>query len=77
MAQNPATTITLANRNIVLPCGTSCTSISAQVPHIKQTGNYVITKPAYVPFSYTTPPGATFTVTVPCFVQVPKPALTV
>lgn len=51
--QNPATTIVLANKNINLPCGTSCTSISAQVPHLKQTDDYVLTRPAYVPFAYT------------------------
>ena len=56
-AQNPATVFTIANRTITLPCGTSCTSISAQVPHIKQTNSYVITNPAYVLFSYTTPGG--------------------
>ena len=56
-AQNPATTFTIANRNITLPCGTACTSLSAQLPHIKETNSYVITNPAYVPFSYTTPGG--------------------
>jgi gliding motility-associated-like protein len=56
-AQNPATTFTIPNRNIVLPCGVNCTSISAQIPHIKQTDDYVITRPAYVPFAYTTPTG--------------------
>jgi gliding motility-associated-like protein len=56
-AQNPATVFTIANRNITLPCGTGCTSISAKVPHIKQTNGYVITNPAYLPFAYTTPTG--------------------
>lgn len=56
-AQNPATVFTIANRTINLPCGTSCTSITAQVPHIKQTNSYVITNPAYVPFAYTTTTG--------------------
>lgn len=56
-AQNPATTFTIANRNITLPCGTACTSLSAQLPHIKETNSYVIKNPAYVPFSYTTPGG--------------------
>ncbi|HEX4875671.1 MAG TPA: hypothetical protein VFV31_03310, partial [Chitinophagaceae bacterium] len=56
-AQNPATVFTIANRNITLPCGTGCTSISAKVPHIKQTNNYVITNPAYIPFAYTTAAG--------------------
>lgn len=56
-AQNPATVFTIANRNITLPCGTGCVNITAKVPHIKQTNGYVITKPAYVPFAYTTPTG--------------------
>lgn len=56
-AQNPATVFTIANRNINLPCGTSCATITAQVPHIKQTNGYTITNPAYVPFAYTTPAG--------------------
>lgn len=56
-AQNPATVFTIANRNITLPCGTNCTTITAQVPHIKQTDDYVITRPGYVPFAYTTPTG--------------------
>jgi len=60
-AQNPATTFTIPNRTINLPCGTSCTTISAQVPHIKQTNNYVITRPGYVPFAYTTPTGTEVT----------------
>jgi|CXWL01.1.fsa_nt_gi gliding motility-associated-like protein len=56
-AQNPATVFTIANRTIALPCGTSCTTITAQVPHIKQTNSYVITNPGYIPFSYTTAGG--------------------
>lgn len=56
-SQNPATTFTIPNRNIILPCGSNCTSISAQIPHIKQTDDYVITRPAYVPFAYMTPTG--------------------
>lgn len=55
--QNPATTFTIANRQIQLPCGTSCTSISAQVPHLKQSDSYVITNPPYVPFDYVTAGG--------------------
>ena len=56
-AQNPATTFTIPNRIIQLPCGTSCTPINVQVPHIKQTSSYVITNPSYVPFDYVTPTG--------------------
>ena len=59
VAQNPATVFTIPNRNISLPCGSSCTPISFSVPHIKQTNNYVITNPAYLPFAYTTPTGTT------------------
>ena len=60
-AQNPATTFTIANRLIQLPCGTSCTSISAIVPHIKQTTDYVVTNPQYVPFAYASLPGTEVT----------------
>lgn len=56
-SQNPVTTIVIPNRNISLPCGTSCTNISVQAPHIKQTDDYVLTRPAYMPFAYTTPAG--------------------
>jgi hypothetical protein len=56
-SQNPATTFTIPNRTILLPCGTSCTPISVQVPHIKQTNTYVMTNPAYQPFAYVTPTG--------------------
>jgi gliding motility-associated-like protein len=56
-AQNPATVFTIANRNIQLPCGATCTTITAQVPHIKQSSNYVVTNPAYLPFAYTTTGG--------------------
>jgi len=56
-SQNPATTITIASRNITLPCGTACTTISAQVPHIKQTDDYILTRPVYMPFAYTSPSG--------------------
>lgn len=53
-AQNPATTFTISNRVIQLSCGTSCTPISVQVPHIKETSGYVITNPAYQPFEFAT-----------------------
>ncbi len=60
-AQNPATVFTIPNRVITLPCGTNCTTITAQVPHIKQTTGYVITNPGYVPFAYSTPAGTEVT----------------
>jgi gliding motility-associated-like protein len=34
--------------NILLPCAVNCTPISMKVPHIKQTGNYLL---QYIPFS--------------------------
>lgn len=55
--QNPATTFSIPNRVIQLPCGTSCTTISAQVPHIKQSNDYVVTNPGYMPFAWVTPTG--------------------
>jgi gliding motility-associated-like protein len=56
-SQNPASTFTIPNRTILLPCGNNCTPISVQVPHIKQTNTYVMTTPAYLPFAYVTPTG--------------------
>ncbi len=61
IAQNPASVFTIPNKNIVLPCGTNCTPISLSVPHIKQTNNYVITNPAYLPYDYATPGGTVVT----------------
>src|SRR5678815_3944994 len=56
-SQNPATIFSIPSRNIVLPCGTTCTSLSAVVPHIKQTNNYIITTMPYLPFAYRTTTG--------------------
>lgn len=61
IAQNPATVFYIPVRNIVLGCGTNCTTFSVTVPHIKQTNNYVITSPAYIPFAYATPGGTVVT----------------
>lgn len=59
--QNPSTFFTIANRNINLPCGTNCTSFSVQVPHIKQTDDYILSRPAYMPYAYTTGYGTELT----------------
>lgn len=56
-AQNPATVFTIPNETILLPCGQTCTPISFSVPHIKQTTDYVVTNPAYMPYAYSTPGG--------------------
>ena len=34
VAQNPSTVLQIPNKNILLPCGTSCTSIAATVAEI-------------------------------------------
>ncbi|RYE38496.1 MAG: hypothetical protein EOP48_27015, partial [Sphingobacteriales bacterium] len=60
-AQNPATVFNIPNRNIVLPCGVSCTNITATVPHIKQTSSYIVQNIPYLPFAYTTPGGTEVT----------------
>jgi gliding motility-associated-like protein len=64
-AQNPATTFEIPSRTINLPCGTNCTPITATVPHIKQTTDYVITTPAYTPFPYVTAAGIDITALIP------------
>ena len=51
-AQNPATIIQLSQKNIVLPCGTTCTSFTATVPHIKQSDEYTVQVIPYQPFAY-------------------------
>lgn len=60
-AQNPRTVFTIPNKKITLPCGTHCTPITVEVPHIKQTNDYVVTNPGYLPFAYTTPTGTELT----------------
>ncbi len=60
-SQNPATIFDIPNRNITLSCGASCVSITATVPHIKQTTDYIVTQMPYLPFAYTTPTGTEVT----------------
>lgn len=57
LAQNPSTVFTIPNRNLTLPCGTTCTTITATVPHIKQSNDYLITGMPYLPFAYTSSTG--------------------
>ena len=56
-SQNPITVFSIPERNVTLPCGTTCTTITASVPHIKQTNDYLITSIPYLPYAYTTPTG--------------------
>ncbi|MFM7672214.1 MAG: gliding motility-associated C-terminal domain-containing protein [Bacteroidota bacterium] len=64
-AQNPATTFEIPSRIINLPCGTNCTNITAAVPHIKASSDYVITTPAYQPFAWVTAAGIDVTALIP------------
>lgn len=54
VAQNPATVFTnpYPNKTITLPCGTSCTNISIGAPNIKQTTDYIVSRPAYLPYAF-------------------------
>ncbi|MBA2745681.1 MAG: gliding motility-associated C-terminal domain-containing protein [Flavisolibacter sp.] len=60
-SQNPATIFDIPNRNVTLSCGSSCISITATVPHIKQTTDYIVTQMPYLPFAYSTPGGTEVT----------------
>lgn len=51
-AQNPASVIQLSQKNVVIPCGATCTSITATVPNIKQSDNYIVQGIPYKPFAY-------------------------
>lgn len=61
LGQNPNTTFEIPSRTINLPCGTTCTNITAAVPHIKNSSDYVITTPAYQPFPWVTAAGIDIT----------------
>ena len=56
-SQNPATVFSIPNRTITLPCGTSCASISAVVPDIRETNDYIVSSMPYLPFAWVTPGG--------------------
>jgi gliding motility-associated-like protein len=53
-AQNPATIFTNLKRDTTLPCSVTCMQITATVPHIKQTTDYIVTPMQYLPFAYST-----------------------
>jgi gliding motility-associated-like protein len=52
VAQNPATVITTPGHVIQLPCGTTCTTITASVPHIKQSNDYLVQPIPYNAFAF-------------------------
>jgi len=56
-AQNPQSVFTFPSDTIRLGCGINCTNITATVPHIKQSTNYVVTNPTYLPYAYLTSGG--------------------
>jgi gliding motility-associated-like protein len=56
-SQNPASVFTIANRQVVLSCGTNCTSISAKIPDLKQSDDYIVSSIPYQPFAYATATG--------------------
>src|SRR5688572_8132801 len=60
-SQNPATIFDIPNRNVLLNCGSSCLNITAKIPHIKQTNDYIMESMPYLPFAYTTPGGTEVT----------------
>ncbi len=60
-SQNPATVFTIANDTVRVPCGGTCVNLSFQVPHIKQSTDYVVTNPAYLPYAYKTSTGTELT----------------
>ena len=51
-AQNPSTVFQLPARTVTLPCGTSCTSVTATVPDIRQSDDYVVQSIPFQPYSY-------------------------
>lgn len=51
-AQNPSTVLTITNKTFVVPCGASCTSITATVPDIRQSNDYLVQSIPYQPFAY-------------------------
>jgi gliding motility-associated-like protein len=51
-AQNPSTVIHLPQKNIIIPCGTNCTAITATVPNIRQSDDYVVQTIPYSPYAY-------------------------
>lgn len=51
-AQNPSTVFRSPSKNIVLPCGASCTTVTANVPDIRQSDDYKVQAIPFLPFSY-------------------------
>ena len=55
-AQNPANIFKIPNRTVTVPCG-GCVNITASVPHLKQSTDYIVTSHPYLPYAYVTSTG--------------------
>jgi gliding motility-associated-like protein len=56
-AQNTGFSTGLNNTVINLACNQNCVTQAFQIPHLKSTGDYVVTTIPYNPYPYTTPAG--------------------
>jgi gliding motility-associated-like protein len=52
LAQNPTTVFQLPQKTFIVPCGSACITITARVPHIKQSDEYTVKTIPYQPFAY-------------------------
>lgn len=52
LAQNPASVFQFPQKTFTIPCGATCTAITVQVPHIKQSDDYTVQAIPYLPFAY-------------------------
>jgi gliding motility-associated-like protein len=51
-AQNPSTVIHLLNKQVIIPCNSNCVAITATVPNICQTDDYMVQAIPYNPYPY-------------------------
>lgn len=51
-AQNPATVVTIPKKTILLPCGKTCVTLTASVPNIRQSDEYLVQPIRYQPYAY-------------------------
>ncbi|HVK97120.1 MAG TPA: gliding motility-associated C-terminal domain-containing protein [Flavisolibacter sp.] len=56
-SQNPSSVFSRFNKEIKIACGASCTTITATVPDIRQSDDYIVTAIPYLPYAYATPNG--------------------
>ncbi|HEV7330656.1 MAG TPA: gliding motility-associated C-terminal domain-containing protein [Flavisolibacter sp.] len=51
-AQNPSSLFQLPSKTIVMPCGATCTTVTATVPDIRQSDDYQVQAIPFHPFNY-------------------------